>query len=44
MGGGGVEKRNICWGNFFWRNLSWEKKIFMKGAQNFLAIFKKRKK
>ena len=39
--GGGVEKRGICWGNFPWRNLSWGKKISMKGAQDFLALFKK---
>ena len=37
---GGVEKRGICWGNFPWRNLSWGNKIFMKGTQDFLALFK----
>ena len=40
--GAGVEKRGICWGNFSWRNLSWGKKISMKGAQDFLALFKKK--
>ena len=39
--GGGVEKREICWGNFPWRNLSWGKKIPMYGAKNFLALKKK---
>ena len=39
--GGGVEKREICWGNFPWRNLSSGKKIFMKGAQDFLSVLKK---
>jgi len=40
--GGGVEKRRICCGNFSSRNLSWGKKISMKGAQDFLALFKKK--
>ena len=40
--GGVVEKRGICWGNFPWRNLSWGKKISMKGAQDFLALLKKK--
>ena len=39
--GRGVEKRGICWGNFPLRNLSWGKKISMKGGQDFLALFKK---
>ena len=39
--GGGVEKRGIYWGNFSSRNLSWGKKISMKGAQDLLALFKK---
>ena len=39
--GGGVYKRGICWGNFPSRNLSWRKKISMKGAQDFLALLKK---
>ena len=41
--GAGAEKREICWGNFPWMNLSWEKKISMKGAHDFLALFKKKK-
>ena len=28
-------------GELSWRNLSWGKKIFMKGAQDYLALFKK---
>ena len=40
--GGGVDKRGICWGNFPSRNLSRGKKISMKGAQDFLALFKKK--
>ena len=40
--GGGVEKRGICWGNFPSRNLSWGKKISMKGAQDLLALLKKK--
>ena len=39
--GGGVEKRGIRWGNFPSRNLSWGKKISMKGAQDLLALLKK---
>ena len=39
----GVEKRGICWGNFPSKNLSWGKKISMKGAQDLLAILKKNK-
>ena len=39
--GGGVDKRGICCGNFPSTNLSWGKKISMKGAQDFLALFKK---
>ena len=42
--GGGVEKRGICWVNFPSRNLSWGKRISMKGAQDFLALFKKNEK
>ena len=41
--GEGVEKRGICWGNFPSSNLSWGKDISMKGAQDFLALFKKKK-
>ena len=41
--GGGVEKRGIYWGNFPSRNLSWGKKISMKGAQDLLGLFKKKK-
>ena len=41
VGIGGVEKRGIYWGNFPSRNLSWGKKISMKGAQDLLALFKK---
>ena len=44
MVGGGVEKRRIYWGNFPSRNLLWGKKISMKGAQDFLALFKKKMK
>ena len=40
--GGGVEKRGIYWGNFPSRNLSWGKKISMKGGQDLLALFKKK--
>ena len=40
--GGGVEKRGIYWGNFPSRNLSWGKKISMKGAQDLLALFIKK--
>ena len=40
--GGGAEKRGICWGNFLSRNLSWGKKISMKGVQDSLALFKKK--
>ena len=29
---------------FPWRNLSWRKRISMKGAQDFLALFKKKKR
>ena len=39
--GGGVEKRGIFWGSFPSRNLSWEKKISMKGVQDLLALLKK---
>ena len=42
--GGEIEKREICCGNFLLRNLSWGKKISMKGAQDFLAVFKKMKR
>jgi len=41
VGGGGGEKRGICGGDFPWRNLSWGKKISMKGVQDFLALLKK---
>ena len=37
----GVDKRGICWGNFPSRNLSWGKKMSMKGAQDLLALLKK---
>ena len=40
----GVEKRGIWWGNFPSMNLSWGKKISMKGAQDLLALLKKKKK
>ena len=40
--GRGVEKRGMYWGNFPWKNLSWGKKSFMKGEQDFLALFKKK--
>ena len=42
--GGGIEKMGLCGGDFPWRNLSWGKKIFMKGTQHFLALFKKNEK
>ena len=42
VGGGAVERRGIYWGNFPWSNLSWGKKISMKGAQDFLALLKKK--
>ena len=42
--GGGVEKRGLRGGSFPWRNLSRGKKISMKGAQHFLALFKKNEK
>ena len=42
--GGGVDKRGICWGSFPSRNLSWGKKISMKGAHDLLALLKKMKK
>ena len=38
----GVEKRGICWENFPSRNLSWGKKISIKGAQDLLAFLKKK--
>ena len=40
--GGGVEKRGIWRGSFPSRNLLWGKKISMKGAQDFLALLKKK--
>ena len=40
--GGGVEKRGMYSGNFSSRNLSWGKKISMKGAQNLLALLKQK--
>ena len=43
-GGGGVEGNGLRGGNFPWRYLSWGKRISMKGAQDFLAFFKKHKK
>ena len=39
--GGGVEGRGLRGRIFPWRNLSWGKRISMKGAQDFLALFKK---
>ena len=45
LGGGGVvEKRGICWGNFPWSNFPFRKKIAMKGVQDFLVLFKKKTK
>ena len=41
--GGGVDKRGIFWGSFPSRNLSWGKKISMKGAQDLLGLLKKKK-
>ena len=29
-------------GELSWRNFSWGKKIFIKGAQDFLALFEKK--
>ena len=40
--GGGVDKRGICWGVLSIEEFVMEKKIFMKGAQDFLALFKKK--
>ena len=40
LGGRGLEEGDML-GNFPWRNLSWGKKIFMKGVQDYLAFFKK---
>ena len=40
----GIEKRGICLGNFPSRNLSWGKKISMKGAQDLLVLLKKNNK
>ena len=37
-----AEKREICWGNFPSRNLSWGKTISMKGAQDLLALLEKK--
>ena len=42
--GRGVEKRGIYWGSYPSKNLSWGKKISMKGVQDFLALLKKMKK
>ena len=39
--GGGVENRGIGWGSFPSWNLSWWKKISMKGAQDLLPLLKK---
>ena len=39
----GAEKRGISWGNVPSRSLSWGKKISMKGAQDLLALLKKKK-
>jgi len=39
--GGRVEKKELYGGNCPGRNLSWGKKIYMKEAQHFLALFKK---
>ena len=39
--GRGVENSGLCGGYFPWRNLSWGKKISIKGAQRFLALFEK---
>jgi len=39
---GGVDKREICWGNCPSWNLSWGKKISRKEAQYLLALFKKK--
>ena len=36
----GVENRGICWGELSIDNLSWGKKISMKGAQDLLALLK----
>jgi len=38
---GGVERRGLFGGSFPWRNLSWGKKISMKGEQDFLEFFKR---
>ena len=41
-GGGGGEGRGLRGRIFPWRNLSWEKRNSMKGAQDFLALFLKK--
>ena len=38
----GVEKMGYAGGTFSSRNLSWGKKISMKGAQDLLALLKKK--
>ena len=41
--GEGVEEGGLRGKIFPWRNLSWGKRISMKRAQDFLALFKKKK-
>ena len=36
----GVERKGLRGRIFPWRNLSWEERISMKGAQDFLILFK----
>ena len=40
--GGGVEKTEICSGELSMEEFIMGKKIFMKGTQDFLALFKKK--
>ena len=42
--GGAAEKRRLCGRNFPWRNLSWGKKISIKGGAAFFSIIKKNNK
>ena len=41
--GGRVELGGVGRGRIFpWRNISWGKRLSMEGAQDFLALFKKK--
>ena len=41
---GGISEGGLRGRIFPWRNLSWGKRISMKGAQGFLALFEKKMK